>query len=544
MKMPVFADPRDYLALAVRRKWWILGSFLVVISLAAFITYSLPDIYVSQATIIVEPRDVPDDLVRDLVSASPEERLNGVRQQILSRTNLLSIINEFENSLPRLQGLDNAEKVVTMRSKIKVEILSDVTNRRTSADITFFTIAFENENPDVAQLVVRRLTSLFIQRDNELRGQRVRGTAEFFQSELTRVQNELQEADTQVRLLKERYRYELPDQIDNNQRALDRLQNQLNANRELLERQNTTRLSLERELYETPAVLEERVMSQGPYEANRAGPSPTVIQYREKQREFEALKARYTSKHPSVRQLEAELARLRETIPPDELVDIIDAPELTSRPNPAYQQLERQLREQRAEINLRERDNERISQEIAKYNQRIQNTPAREQEIAGVLRRYQDLQNEYNDLQRKLLEVERARSLETAQRGSVFRVLDSASLPIRPAKPNRIKLLLMGFGTSLILGCGLALGVDLADQKFWTYSEIESLLNVPVLAEIPAIMTEDDLKKERRKRVLRLALLATLVAGLIGAAVVAYYTPSLNGPIRDGYQILIDWMSS
>jgi hypothetical protein len=52
----------------------------------------------------------------------------------------------------------------------------------------------------------------------------------------------------------------------------------------------------------------------------------------------------------------------------------------------------------------------------------------------------------------------------------------------------------------LLLAIGFAFIVDLARQRVWTQSEIESLWGVPVMVDIPAIVSDGDQAELRRKR--------------------------------------------
>ncbi len=154
--------------------------------------------------------------------------------------------------------------------------------------------------------------------------------------------------------------------------------------------------------------------------------------------------------------------------------------------------------------------------------------------MASLLRAYAELQKQYQDLKRKEVESKLAESLESLQKGTQFVVLDPANYPTRPAKPDRLRLVLMGLFFSLGLGGGLAVAVDFLGQKFWLHSEIEALLGIPLLVEIPEIVTEEDLR-ERRKRRLKYGLLFVVVLGvLVGGAYSVLVIPELRA-LAGGY---------
>src|SRR6266705_2760244 len=79
----------------MRRKWWVILPFVALSCAAGVLTYILPRTFVSETLILVRPRDVPEDFVKDLIAGSPEERLKAIEQTILSLTNLIEILKEF-----------------------------------------------------------------------------------------------------------------------------------------------------------------------------------------------------------------------------------------------------------------------------------------------------------------------------------------------------------------------------------------------------------------------------------------------------------------
>src|SRR5215831_18384527 len=115
------STPQDFFALLIRRRWWVIGPFIALSCVSAVLITFLPKSYVSETLILVKPRDVPQDFVRDLIAGTPQQRLRSIEQTILSRTNLLQIIREFGDSLPELALLNLDEQVVKLRSQINID---------------------------------------------------------------------------------------------------------------------------------------------------------------------------------------------------------------------------------------------------------------------------------------------------------------------------------------------------------------------------------------------------------------------------------------
>jgi polysaccharide chain length determinant protein (PEP-CTERM system associated) len=526
MNKQLFTGPRDYLALIVRRKWWIIIPFLAFSCLVCLFAFVLPSMYVSETLILIQKREVPEEFVKDLIRGTTDERLSAIQQTILSRTILSQILKQFQGELEEFERQNEEQRVVRLRNQIKVEF--EATTRR--GETTVLKISYRNRNPELAQKITSRLASLFIEQDNQLRQTRVFGTTAFMSNELEKVSGQLQQAETELKLLKGRYRHELPDQLETNLRTLDRLGLQKQANAEALDRYASMRLSLERQISETPPFIRKDGVSSGGSPA--AAPlNPRVDEYRKKEREYRNLAARYTAKHPDVQRAQAELERIGKDIPPE---DLVEATQPTTSDglsvnvsNPLYQSLMARLREMKTEFEIREKEKKWIESEIERYTQRVQNTPRTEQDVAAVLRTHSDLTKQYEDLKNKVAQARLAESLESNQKGSQFVIVDPAGFPLLPTKPNRLAIVVAGLALSLGASIALAFAVDCLNQKVWTLSGLENLVGVPVLVEIPEIVTAEDLSRARRRRCIlaSVALAGTLAYG--GCLYLMYLQQSL-----------------
>src|SRR5260370_36200310 len=84
-----------YYRLIVRRRWWLLlpvcGVFLGTIGFSLL----LPNQYFSEATVIVEQQQVPERYVTPTSTSDLSSALQAMTQDVLSRTRLLQIVDEF-----------------------------------------------------------------------------------------------------------------------------------------------------------------------------------------------------------------------------------------------------------------------------------------------------------------------------------------------------------------------------------------------------------------------------------------------------------------
>jgi uncharacterized protein involved in exopolysaccharide biosynthesis len=116
--------PDDIARIALRRKWAIILPFLVIGLGAVIISHYLPNKYRSETLILVVPQQVPETYVRSTVTSRIEDRLQSISQQILSRTRLEKIIQDFNLYASERRTQIMEDIVERMRNRdIKVEVL-------------------------------------------------------------------------------------------------------------------------------------------------------------------------------------------------------------------------------------------------------------------------------------------------------------------------------------------------------------------------------------------------------------------------------------
>ena len=129
--------PDALLRIARRRLWAILLPALVVTAGASWWIHALPDRYRSDVLLLAIPQRLPETFVRSTVPARTDARLQSVVQQILSRTQLESIIRAFDlyakGTALAAKG-DNNRAIADFNSAIKLSPkTADLLERRAAA---------------------------------------------------------------------------------------------------------------------------------------------------------------------------------------------------------------------------------------------------------------------------------------------------------------------------------------------------------------------------------------------------------------------------
>ncbi|MEE9117687.1 MAG: Wzz/FepE/Etk N-terminal domain-containing protein, partial [Calditrichia bacterium] len=93
-KSPI--NPEQIIELALKHRWFIIIPFCLSMIVGIFLVFKLPKIYSAETLILIEPQRVPTAYVQSLVSIDISSRISTMKQQILSRTNIEKIIDEFK----------------------------------------------------------------------------------------------------------------------------------------------------------------------------------------------------------------------------------------------------------------------------------------------------------------------------------------------------------------------------------------------------------------------------------------------------------------
>ncbi len=513
-------DLRESLAqvwrVSKRRRWWILSTFGIVTFSAVLLSYILPAEYRSDATILVEQQQVPEQYVTPTSTTDLLQVLQPMTQDILSRARLLKIIDDLGLYPSEKKRLGPDELVQFMRKNIIIEpLVADTERRKANA----FKISYVGATAHAAQGVVSRLTSLFIEENLKLQGIQASGTTSFLEGQLNAARTTLEEQEKRLRDFKMQYLGELPDQQQANLQVLSTIQMQLQSTEASVARARQQQVYLE--------SLLAQYRSLGPKsDANSPGVNRVALvekQLADLRAKRAELVAQYTLQHPDVIAIDRQIVQTQDLLAllkrnqkaaGAEAATESASTQITDADDPATAQLKSQLKANQVEISNGMAEEKQLQARIAEYQHRLNETPVREQQLAELLRDYTLAQKNYNDLEGKRTQSALATSLVQSQQGEQFRIVDPASLPTRPYSPDRRKMGLMGAVLGLALGAALALVLETKETVFHTDKEVSRFFDLPFVLGVPLLRNPSEEKRRSRIRVLEWAggtLLVTAV---------------------------------
>jgi polysaccharide chain length determinant protein (PEP-CTERM system associated) len=485
--------PADYVAM-LRRQWIAIVVLAMIGGPVAYgVSKLLPSRYKSQTLVLVEQPTVPTKLVEPVVATDLGERLATMQEQILSRSRLEPVISEFGLYAADIHRVPMEELVGRLRKAIDVTPVEPMAETRTQ-QLPGFYVAVTLDSPRTAQAVCTAVTSMFISENLRSRQQLSEDTTQFLDQQLVEAKARLDEQDGLLAAFKRRYIGSLPDEEQANLNLLTGLTSQLDAATQALARAQQDKAF-------TQSVLSEQL-------AAWDGHSPETLEQQLAllQNQLASLQSRYTDDHPDVVKAKSDIAALKKEIAEREnYKSATSAKDVSVAGEPSQvTQLRGQIHMQEQLIAEKTREQQGIKEQIRLYQNRVQSSPAVEQQYKELTRGYQAALESFNELQKKRDQSAMATDLERRQEGEQFRVLDPANLPNKPSFPDPIRFSLGGIGVGLALGLGLGFWREMRDTSLRSERDVESILRLPVLAMIPAIerlSTEQEPWASRREKI-------------------------------------------
>jgi polysaccharide chain length determinant protein (PEP-CTERM system associated) len=519
----------------LKRSRWLLIVPLFLGALGGLLySRSQPSLYRSDAVIQVVPQRVPESYVSATVTERVEDRLRALAQQVLSRTQMEKLITDF-NLFPAERRQVPLEDVIQLMTteRVVIQPLTASQSARRDTQSEAFRVSFDYQDPVIAQKVVERLASFFVETNLRERGTQADQTSRFLETQLIDARGRLEAQEQKLKTFRERNSGRLPTQMQTNLQAIQNNQMTLQATVDALARDRDRKLVLER-LY-ADAAADSAAGLAAPAAAS-AVPGASLPASATPQQRLEAARTqlaqwetRLTAKHPDVLRLRQLVESLEKQVAEQELQRPVSPEAGEDRPTATPEEARRreQLRQMRAEIEsldrqivFKEREEVRLRALIAQYQSRLEAVPGVESEWIALTRDYDTLKDSYRDLLAKSENSKIAASLEQQEIGEQFRILDSPRVPLKPHSPNRLQINLVATAAGLGLGL-LLVGLSfLSDSTMRSEADVLGSTGLPVLAVLPFVVTAGDERRLRRKRRLEVAAVVVVV---VATGILAWY---------------------
>jgi polysaccharide chain length determinant protein (PEP-CTERM system associated) len=484
---------KDAIAI-VRRRFLLIFLFALIGGAFGYVlTRVLPKRYTSKTLVLVQQPETVS--VASPLTDNSNQRLAAMQQQILSRSHLEPVIRDLKLYDKDIDRVAMEDLVDRMRKAIEVSPVAPMAETR-AQNLPGFTISVVFSNPNLAQQICAKITSMFLSENQEISQSAVKENTEFLSKEVQEAKSKLDEQDAKLAEFQRKYLGSLPEQGQMNLNMLTGLTSQLEAATQALNRAQQDKSF-------SDSVLAQQMAA---WQASQAGQNPETFeqQLTAMQAQLLALQSKYTADHPDVIKAKNDIATLtqkmaeaeqqRKSAAPDK------SPKSISEPTQILQ-LRAQIHQYDQVIKERTHQQEEIQKQINMYQARVQASPAVEQEYKLLTRDHQVVLDSYNEMVKKRDQSEVGQRLVESQKDEHFLILDPANLPDTPSFPKLPLFAGGGLGAGLALGLGIALLLEVQDTSLRSERDVEAVLRLPVLAMIP-IITENPGKARARTSIL------------------------------------------
>jgi polysaccharide biosynthesis transport protein len=446
------------------RRLYVIVSF-VTLFLAGLITaYSLPTLYRSSATMLVESQDLSTDVVEAPGTGQIEERIARIREQVLSRGDLISLIEQNDLYPSERRSKPISYVVDKMRASTTVGSLQgDIGPGGGKSNVIAIKMDFDYPDPSKAQAVMQAYVNQFLRMDSEEVEDQANLTVRFLQDQAAKLRTQIQGFEEQITALKASNGAALagaggPTFVDTGSYTAQ-ITNLENQNRQLLLQS-----------------------SGGATNPNVAAAEAALV----------AAQAMYSDSHPDVALARERLAAAKRSAASGE-----------TGISPVIQE---QIRA----------NNAAIAQLNAARNAAVERANAA---MAGqarapvIMERATQLENQanavreqYRNVASNLLKAQSSARLANEQRAERLPRVEPPNIPDAPHWPNRPLVIGAGAAAGLGLGFLLALLIELLNRPMRSPAQLQGM-GYPVLGVVPVLQPKPRKKRFKffRKREAQLA---------------------------------------
>ncbi|MEJ2034330.1 MAG: GNVR domain-containing protein, partial [Deltaproteobacteria bacterium] len=420
--------------------------------------------------------------------------------KITSRTSLEELSKRFHLYPETAKGEMVEDGVATMRKAIRIQ-------PEGRADV--FKISYEGKNPQQVMQVTNALAAKFIEENLRFRAEWTTDNLAYVQNELKMAKKTLDKKEAAMRDYKLKYYNEMPQQRDTNMARLNALQNQYQNLQNSIQDLERTRVLVQEQI-----TLRQKLQTSSGGE-NLLSTDNSFLGLADAKRKLILLQGRYTDRHPDIIRLKALIKELERS-----------AAGSSASTGRDLSNGEFGLQIQKIDMNIKDLQLEmaRIQKQMKRYQDWIDAAPVREAEWASLTRDHDEFRKYYENLVSRSLQAESAETLEKQQKGSQFRIVDPASFPDKPFRPNFLRFMLVAVALGLGLGGGVPFLLESFDTSFKDASDLEKYLGLPIACSIPLIHTEKEKRQLKIKNNLWAAAFAAAVVIITSGIITLWYT--------------------
>lgn len=439
-------------SIARQRKWFIIVPALIGLIAGIAAAFILPVKYQSRAVLLVEAPLLPEEVASSNDAELVDQRMARIRQQVLSRPQLIELIQRNDLYTTELQTRSLTEVIDRMRKAISIEpVTADIQQAGSGRKTTIaFGMSFEYSDPVKVQTVAQALTEQVLQIDSTKSAEQAENTVQFLSDQANGLQQQIGIIEKQISSIKASNGMALAGgsmamigggtgSYDAQIAAIQQANAQLNSQRESAQTSD----------------LRDPVVSQA--EAALA-----------------AAQATYSDNHPDV------------VIAKQRLTEARSLAKQTSRRLPT-DSIDRQIASNNRQLSILQSARMQEAARTGAVLSAASRAPAVQEQVSQLQQRLDGLNVQFQSVSSRLLAARAGKKAEEDQQGERLSVIDPPVIPDEPTSPNRPLLIAGGLAGGIGLGFLMAGLLELLLRPIRDIGAVQAATGEAPLVVIPTI---------------------------------------------------------
>jgi polysaccharide chain length determinant protein (PEP-CTERM system associated) len=486
-------DLSFYFSVFMRRFHYFALVATVVTAAGIATAYLLPTKYYSEATLLVEPPQIPTELATTTVRTLPQEQLQIIEQRLLTRANMLEIANDlrvYSEEGPLFP--DQVVKKMRDATDFRIQVGRD------QASLVF--IGFESKKPQTAAEVVNDYVTRVLEANAETRRGSAEETMQFFDQEVERLAADLSSKSATILEFKNANINALPDNLEYQLARLDSVR--------------TRTGDIDRQITSLGQQRERLILVFNATGGAQAGLPDTRSPER---RELDTLNDQlaravtiYSDTAPQLRVLRNKIAALQN------IVDQQSDPNAANAEQSAVTMLDVQLDQIDAQIENIEAERAALASEIERLERNIDATPTNSIALDNLQRDYDNIQLQYNQAVDRASIAATGERIELSSKGERIAIINPPVVPRSPSSPNRLLIAILSLFSGIVVGAGVVFLLELLNRSIRRPIDLSKALGIVPIATLPVMRTPGEIA---RRRTLMAGAILTSTAGIVAGIV-------------------------
>jgi len=474
---------RDVYYVVFRHKRRMILFFTVVVATVAVGTFRLPDIYRSEAKLLVrlgresvtlDPTATTGQIIN--IAESRQMQINSELEIIKSREIAEKLVDAIgpvmllgrpDQDMAELLN-DREAAVLSVMKSLKVEVLKDS---------SIIDLSYEAKDPNLAYDVLSKLIDLYLEK--HIAVYQTPGSYKFFIQQAEDLRGKIAQAENELQTIKDKTGISsIEDQRKVIFECIGVLQQDVRKAEAALTSSEAKVQALQETLTKTPElVVTGATVGISNYAADLMRNRLYELQLQEQD-----LLSKFEPTSRQVQEVRRQIAEAQTLLDQENK----QRAQLTKGVNTTYQQMQSEFLSEQANLSSLKTEVQVLNKQLAEAQAELKTLNDAEVRITRLEREMAIQEENYRKYSENLEQARIDDALE-ARKISNISVVQPAILSTRPVGPKRLLHMFLGLGLGIFGATGLAFFSEYLDHSIKTPEEVQERLQLPTLASIPLV---------------------------------------------------------